>query len=236
MGFNTDHTVALLDDHEFVRHALASSLTATDGLRVMGSFGSGRELIAALAKCGVDVVLVDFMLGPSEIDGINLIRALSVRFPGIKVLVMSAHYSPATVSLSLQAGAAGFIGKRQPLEELLGAIRTVAAGRTYLHPDMEIALKVYRGHEGTTPVPASPPAPGAVVPGDGIHLLADHKLSAREQEVIRCFLAGLSVNEIATKFARSANTISTQKKSAFRKLGIKNNNELFRIQNLMDNV
>lgn len=228
MRLDTQHTVALLDDHEFVRHALASCLGAIDGLQVLGSYSSGAELIAHLSARRVDVVLMDFMLGPSEIDGFNLIRALSVRFPGIRLLVMSAHYTPATVSLSLQAGAAGFIGKRQPLAELLKAVRSVAGGGVYLHPDMEEALKIYRGHEATCPLPAEPPTTEAM-PGHAAHRLSKHKLSPREQEVIRCFLEGLSVNEIAAKFSRNANTISTQKKSAFRKLGIKNNNELFRI-------
>ena len=61
-------------------------------------------------------------------------------------------------------------------------------------------------------------------------------LSAREQEVIRCYLSGMTITEIAEKFSRSIKTISSQKASAFRKLGVMSNNELFRIKHIIESV
>ncbi|BBP80161.1 DNA-binding response regulator [Pseudomonas sp. Ost2] len=212
------YTVMLLDDHELIRVGTSLWLSKEPDLEVVGSFSTGRELLAALAIRQPDILVIDFMLGPTEIDGINLIRALRVRYPDCRPLVLSAHYTPATVSLALRAGSWGFFGKTQRLDGL-AAIRTVARGKIYLHPIMarEVATvsekEVYEAASASEQVPAC----------------AHDILSPREREVLRCFLDGMSVNGIAEKFSRSANTISTQKQSAYRKLGIKTDSELFKL-------
>ncbi|WP_224770893.1 response regulator transcription factor [Pseudomonas sp. FEN] len=220
-SFSSPYTVMLLDDHEVVRQGIEIGLAKEADLEVIGSFGTGRELVTALTQRQADVVVIDFILGPSEIDGINLIRVLKRRFGQCKPLVLSSHYTPATVALSLKAGGRGFLGKVQNLGELATAIRTVAQGRIYLQPSMtaqiaEVPSGFALAHMGSTSELSS-------------SLTQSSNLSPREQEVLRCFLDGMSVNAIAAKFSRSANTISTQKQSAYRKLGIKNDSELFKI-------
>lgn len=209
-------SVMLLDDHEVMRRGLELLLKQEHLIDVIGSFTTSRELFAALRERTADVLIVDYSLGPTEVDGLNLIRALKVRFPSEKVLVMSAHYNVATIALAMKAGARGFIGKGQEQKELVMAIRAVAAGRIYLSKDMsrEIASQSTALSEHT---------------GESA-LINDVKLSPREREVLRCYLDGMSVTEIATKFSRSITTISAQKTAAYRKLGIRNDSELFKIR------
>lgn len=209
----------LLDDHELIRVGTSLWLSKEPDLEVVGSFSTGKELLAALAVRQPDILVIDFMLGPTEIDGINLIRALRVRYPDCRPLVLSAHYTPATVSLALRAGSWGFFGKSQRLDGLASAIRTVARGKIYLHPIMAREVAAVTETEVFEVASANEPA----------HPGAQDILSPREREVLRCFLDGMSVNGIAEKFSRSANTISTQKQSAYRKLGIKTDSELFKL-------
>lgn len=210
----------VLDDHAVVRHGLVSRLADEHDLSVVGSYATSRELLDALATQPAEIILMDFSLGPTDIDGLNLIRALKVRYPNCKTLVISAHYSAATVALALKAGARGYVGKNQDLSELITAVRTLAKGRIHLHPEMaaEIATRSEAALEHT----------------DAEALTQSTGLSPREREVLRCCLEGMSVTQIAAKFSRNVNTISTQKQAAFRKLGIRTDNELFKIRHQLD--
>ncbi|MCF5724092.1 response regulator [Pseudomonas syringae] len=210
----------LLDDHEMVRQGIELGLVNEADFDVIGSYGTGTQLLEALARRPADIVVMDFILGQADIDGLSLIRTLSRRFKKCKAIVVSSHYTPATVSLALKAGSWGVLGKTQNLTELITAIRTVAQGKIYLQPCMLSALQGVQ------------PALDASHPNSNVELLSPLQLSAcltpKEQEVLRCFLDGMSVNSIAAKFSRSASTISTQKQSAYRKLGIKTDSELFK--------
>lgn len=211
--------VMLLDDHPVVRDGFALHLNTEPGISIVGSYSESRELMAALTKIAAHVVVMDYSLGPEDVDGVNLIRALRLRAPNTKVLVASGHSNTATVSLALRAGAHGFVGKGDPVTHLAAAIRAVAAGHRYVSRAMEYALDIE--------LKDSAPAPE---PHDSSLLVAHAKLTPREGEVLRCFLDGLSVSQIAAKFSRDINTISTQKQSAFRKLGIRSDNELFKLR------
>lgn len=204
-----------------VRQGIGLGLSKEADLEVIGSFGTGRELLAALVKMPADVVVMDFVLGPLDIDGLRLIQTLSRRFSQCKCIVVSSHYTPATVSLALKAGSWGVLGKTQNLTELITAIRTVAQGRIYLEPYMLPAL------QGAQPTFEVASIKSRLALSSSVRL--NTSLTPKEREVLRCFLDGMSVNSIAEKFSRSASTISTQKQSAYRKLGIKSDSELFKI-------
>lgn len=210
----------LLDDHELVRQALAHRLQEEHDLLVVGSFGSAQPLMSALTTTPTDVLVVDYSLGPSDIDGPNLIRALRVRYPATKVLVVSSHHQSTIISLALQAGAQGFVGKWQSSEEFIAAIRAVARGRVYIDPLMTAEIADSKADGDTF--------------GDARALTDQAKLSPREREVLRCCLDGMKVSDIAAKFSRSVNTISTQKQAALRKLGIKSDHELFKIRHMLE--
>lgn len=211
--------IALLDDHEVVRHGLGARLREELGLQVVGVYATTNALMSALQSITADVLLIDYVLGADQLDGINLIRALRLRHPQCKILMSSSYHNTDTVLMAMRAGAHGFVGKEQNLAELVVAIRCVFADKFYLC-DRMVALISTRwmsiqqssaGHELHTENRLS-------------------TLSPRESEVIRCYLAGLTVTQISQKFSRSIKTISGQKQSAFRKLGVRNDVDFFKLQ------
>ncbi|CAM3193286.1 response regulator transcription factor [Janthinobacterium lividum] len=210
--------IALLDDHAVVRHGLVNRFSTEHDIEVVGAYSTSRELIAGLQVTPADILLLDYALSPNELDGVSLIRALRVKFPDCPILILSTHHEPATVALALRVGARGFVGKGDEMVELIKALRTVASGAVYLSADMS-----YRVAEATITHHADTDTSDA-------ETLLGAALSAREREVIRCYLHGMTVTEIAEKFKRSIKTISSQKASAFRKLGVTSNNELFKIR------
>lgn len=213
-------TVMLLDDHEMVRQGIELSLKAEADIEVVGSYGTGRQLLEALALRPVDVVVMDFVLAPSDIDGLSLLQSLGRRFRQCRALIVSSDYSPATVSLALKAGCWGILGKTQNLAELAMAIRTVAQGRLYVQSCMVATLQGRQSAFDIGTLKSTVDVSTALSLNTG--------LTPKEREVLRCFLDGMSVNSIAAKFSRSASTISTQKQSAYRKLGVRNDSELFK--------
>lgn len=194
--------VALLDDHEFILKGLASHLRQAAGLTVVGSHSCSRAFRAMLAETPVDVALVDYSLGTDDLDGVALVKALRAHHPQLRILVVSGHAEAVTVRMLLREGADGFFAKSQDANGMVEAITRVMSGETYLPPSLGAIS------------PAKPPSP----------------LSPREWEVIRCFLDGMSVSQIAGKFNRSLKTISTQKSTAFKKLGVHTDAELFKMR------
>ncbi|KDB09319.1 two component transcriptional regulator, LuxR family [Burkholderia sp. lig30] len=223
--------VVILDDHAVVQHGIATYLTEKTGIQVAASFTRSRDLIRWLEGNHADVVLLDYTLGPDEIDGLNLIKLVNTRFPACRILMTSSSDTPATVNMTMRAGALGFFGKSENLRELSHAIHVIASGRPYI--SVELAGRMAAG---TVAEPRAAEqkadAGGAAAPASG--LSADLRLSPREHEVLRCYLAGMTVSDIALKFSRSRKTISAQKQSAFRKLGIRNDVELFASRKLLE--
>ncbi|ONY50428.1 cable pilus system response regulator transcription factor CblR [Burkholderia cenocepacia] len=224
--------VVILDDHAVVQHGIASYLTEKIGMEVAASFAKSRDLIRWLEAHHADVVLLDYTLGPGEIDGLNLVKLVNTRFPDCRILMMSSSDTPATVSMTMRAGALGFFGKSEDLGELAHAIRVVANGRPYISAELAARME-----SSATPDPRmadtkAAGGDGTLTPESGPS--ADLRLSPREHEVLRCFLAGMSVSDIASKFSRSPKTISAQKQSAFRKLGIRSDAELFASRKLIE--
>lgn len=207
---NNKIRVMLLDDHEVVRAGLIAFLSQADDIEVIGSFGRVAELMAAMRQASPNVVLLDYSLGKHEVDGINLVQSLRARFPDCALLVVSSIDMPAVLALLRKAGVAGFVGKAQAMDSLLKAIRLVSYGASFW-PEEAIDEPAVDSEEE-----------------DGLAALL-RLLSPREQEVIRCLLDGMTVGQIAAKFARSVKTISTQKQSAMQKLGVQSDIDLFRL-------
>lgn len=218
----------LLDDHEFVLCGMQHVLGTYAEFDIVGCFTRSRDLLMALKQAPVDVVVMDFALGPEETDGLNLIRALRIKFPAVHLLVISATHTPATVSLALRCGAMGFIGKDSDPVHLLEGVRALGTGTIYLEPKMAALLE---DRDIATQ------APDSAIKGNKSAieaLVRTNNLTLREREVLRCCLAGMSVTQVAGKFSRSIKTISTQKQSAFRKLGLGSDNELFKIRSQLE--
>lgn len=222
--------IALLDDHDAVLYGFSSLLEKEADFLIVGKYRSSASLFAGLRAEPADILLLDFALGPDEIDGLNMIRALQTQFPRSQILIASAHYNPSTVSLVIRAGGRGFFGKTQELTDVVIAIRALVDGKIYVSPAMsQELLQMGSARAGN----ASDPAP-AQDADDWLRLSG--ALTLREREVLRCFLSGMTVTEIAEKFNRSPKTISTQKGMVFKKLGIRNDSDFFKYREQLDRL
>jgi len=224
--------VVILDDHAVVQHGISSFLTGRDEISVLASFAKSRDLICWLEANDADVVLLDYTLGPGEIDGLNLVKLVSTRFPKCKILMTSSSDTPATVNMTMRAGALGFFGKSESLSKLPEAIFAVARGRPYVSE--ELSGKLMSSAMPDPRLAKTNAASGEAATSSDVGGPGNLRLSPREHEVLRCYLEGMSVSDIAAKFARSCKTISTQKQAAFRKLGIRSDAELFASRKLLE--
>lgn len=201
----------ILDDHQVVRAGLISYLNEANDIDIVGDFSKASDLMLELKKGIPDIVLMDYCLGKDEVDGINLLHSIHARFPDCRVLVVSAMTVPIAMSLLKRSGAKGFVGKSQSLDVLINGIRKIAHGHDFWPNTIDVIDKV------DLPVNED---------GMSVRALLDG-LSPREREVIRCYLEGMSITEIAQKFSRSVKTISNQKQIALQKLGLSSDRELF---------
>jgi two-component system capsular synthesis response regulator RcsB len=197
--------VMLLDDHPVILTGIENMLSDQEDITIVSSFTTSDALMAALQQEAVDILRLDYALGPDDVDGLNLIRALRTHFPGLRLLIMSSFNKPEVVAQTMRYGADGFVGKEQPLDDLLLAIRTLAA-QPCLHQNRMTELDI-NNLINAIPRP--------------------QKLSPCEQNILTCYLDGMSLTQIALKFDRSIKTISSQKTAACKKLGISNDQELF---------
>ncbi|WP_321875846.1 response regulator transcription factor [Burkholderia cenocepacia] len=217
-------TAMVLDDHYLVRHGLASAATAIPGLTIIGTYERSRDLIAAMTLHQPRILFLDFVLHEDDIDGLTLIRLVKRRFNAVKIIVISAHAKPSIVSLALRAGADGFCSKRASVSELITATTRVLSGRIHRPDNSELPLgsvdknkTQHTNNESPSSVPKALDA-----------------LTTREREVVNLFLMGMSISDISKKLFRDRKTISGHKQSAYRKLGISSDAELFSILHLLE--
>ncbi|WP_291986459.1 response regulator transcription factor [Luteitalea sp.] len=172
----------LVDDHRVVTRSLQAYLESFDDLTVVGVASSGEEALDHVDEWKPDVVLQDLLL-PGGIDGIETTRRLLARRPGVKVIALTALVDEPRMMAVLRAGALGYVRKDADPEVLLAAVRRVAAGRPYIDPGVTTHLM----HAVT----------------------ASDELTAREVEVMRELARGRSNKEIAVSLAISEETIKT---------------------------
>lgn len=201
------HNVVIADDHPIVLVGVRELVEREKRFRVVGEAVCSNELINLLETQEVDLVITDFnMPGDSSYgDGLKLVEYLTRHFPNVQVLVLTMISNPLILSHLHELGVLGIIQKNQ------------------LHNEIETALKaIARGN----PVRSYEPPPTSVVI-DGADLNERFtRLSPKEHEILRLFVSGLGVSEIARGLNRSAKTISTQKISAMRKLEVHSDQEL----------
>lgn len=219
--------VAVVDDHPLIRKAVQYSLEYESDMVLTASCKSRDEIIPYLNRGEVDVLVLDYLLeGSKNMDGLQLVKHLILHYPTVKILLYSSVESAAVVQLVVKAGAKGFIGKSKELEELIEAIRYVATDKLFLTADMQHELDKFSVAEKSMRpfIPVRPEGAEAEV--------LFRALSPREVEVIRCYLGGQSIAEIALKYNRSRKTISGQKQSALRKLGLSADVQLFKFKDM----
>lgn len=191
--------VLVADDQAMIRGALAGLLNLEHDIEVVAQAGDGAQALeelarlaksaeSARAKAPVDVAIIDVEM--PRMDGITATEAIRTRFPGVRVLVVTTFGRPGYLQRALAAGAAGFMVKDAPVEELVDGVRTVAAGGRSI--DQSLAIDALSA--GSSP------------------------LTAREADVLREVEGGGTIADIAHSLGLSQGTVRNHVSSSMLKM------------------
>ena len=196
--------VLLVDDQDLVRAGLRGVLRQQFGFEIAGECADGTEVLAAVADCEPDIVLMDVRM--PLLDGVAATRRLRAERPSMPVLALTTFDDDEALAGMLRAGAAGFVLKEIPGEQLHRAVRIVAEGGAWLDPAVTSrVLAVYRT------APAAPPAPPRTL----------DLLTSREREVLSLIGQGHTNAEIARQLFVGEGTVKTHINHVFTKLNLR---------------
>lgn len=200
--------ILIVDDHPIVRRGLKMIIEKEDDLKVCAEAASANEAIKAIVDYNPDVVIVDISLEGS-INGIELVKAVKDRFPGVITLVLSMYSESLYAERAIRAGASGYVMKKEADDNIIAAIRMVLTGELYLSSTMSKSIVQKLLH----------------APADGEHS-PENVLSDRELEIFMMIGNGLSIREIASRLSLSLNTVETHRRHIKEKMHFKDLNEL----------
>ena len=197
--------VLIVEDHPIVRNGLRRLLAAEGELEIREA-ANGKEALSVFRGQRPGLVILDLNL--PGIGGLEVIARLKIADPNARVLVLSMHHDEIHVTRALQAGAAGYVSKNAPPDEILEAIRRVAAGHTYLEHEIaeELAFSSVR---------------------TSWHPLKD--LSSRDLEVLRLLAKGCTLPQIADTVGISYKTAANNCSQIKAKLGAATTADLVRL-------
>lgn len=202
-------TIVLADDHKVVRQGIKSLLGAEPEFCVVGEAGDGLEAVKMVEDLEPDTLVVDIMM--RGINGLEVTRQVSKRCPGTSIVVLSMHDEESYVLEALRNGAKAYVLKDSTTEDLVQAIRNVAAGHRYLSSSLsERAIEVY----------ARKGQPDVVDKYDS--------LTTREREVLQLVARGHTCSDIAEKLFISPRTAEGHRTNLMRKLDVHTQTQLIR--------
>ncbi|MEO8145799.1 MAG: response regulator transcription factor [Betaproteobacteria bacterium] len=193
--------ILLADDHELVRDGLKRILAATTDLQVAGEAASGDQALALARANDYDVAMLD--LSMPGLAGLDLIKRLKSEKPALKLLVLSMHGEQQYAARALKAGASGYLTKDSAAEQLVVALRKIAAGGVHISEAAAASL---------------------VASGNRLQ----GALSDREFEVLRMLASGLGPTDIGERLHLSVKTVSTHKARILEKLDLRSTADLVR--------
>lgn len=191
--------ILIADDHAVIADGIRHLLLARGTFEVVGTVGDGAEAVKLAGDLRPDVTLMDIMM--PQMNGIDAAREIVQRDAEARVIILSMYSDSDRVYESLQAGARGYVLKRDLSDELIDAIQLVAAGGRYLSPSVTDTVIADYLHEKRPP--------------DALH-----QLSSRERHVLQMLVEGKSAASVARKLHLSPRTIETYKARLMRKLGL----------------
>jgi DNA-binding NarL/FixJ family response regulator len=192
------------DDHTIVREGLKQILGEVPDMIVAGEASDGLEALHKVRDNHYDLVLLDIAM--PGIGGLDVLKHLKVEKPDLPVLMLSMYPEEQYAVRTLKAGASGYLTKESASDELIAAIRKVSSGGKYVTSSLAEKLASCLDTYSDKPV--------------------HEKLSDREYQVVRMIASGKTVTEIAEELSLSVKTISTNRRRALMKMGMKTNAEL----------
>ncbi len=200
--------VFVADDHAVLRDGLKALVRAEPDMEIVGEADNGRTTYEKAKELVPDVVLMDISM--PDLSGVQATELLKRDCPSIKILILTAYKEKGYLDRLLKVGASGFVLKFSAAEELIGAIRLVAAGGIYLDPEM--ADRITEGYVRS-------------------HLkgeMRQRELSTREEEVLRLIAQGYSNKEISNQLKIAVKTVESHKANLMQKLELRNRTEIVR--------
>lgn len=205
----TPARILIVDDHPIVRQGYSQLIGNHSDLVVCGSVPTEQEAMEQVDSTRPHLVIVDISLGDGS--GIDLVKEIHARDPGLKLLVISAHDENLYAERALEAGAMGYVNKQEATDKLIDAIRRVLAGEVYLSDDMTSRVLRRQVARGKSTIDRS----------NAIDALTDRELQVFEQ-----IGRGRTTKQIAELMELSAKTIERYKENIKRKLDLANATEL----------
>lgn len=186
--------VVVADDHPIVRQGVVALLRDEPDIEVVAEAADGREALSAVLAEEPDVVLMDLRM--PHMDGVEATRAVRERRPDVAVLVLTTYDTDEAIVRAVEAGAAGYMLKDSPTEDLLDAVRRAAAGETVLAPPITKRLV------------------------DRLHSVSPDALTSREIDVLREVANGNTNAEVAERLHISEATVKTHLIHIYDKLAV----------------
>ncbi|WP_371142552.1 response regulator [Burkholderia cepacia] len=197
--------VMVADDHPSSALGMSQALAGSSTIKLLGTVSNSTDLVAMLDEQQSDVLVVDYVMpGGKYGDGLSLLSFLQRRYPALRLVTITMIDNPSVLLAIQKQGVGCILSKSDAISHLVGAVHAAFVGANYLSPFVKKLLEDCQ-------------------PSAGIRTL-----TAREIEVVRLYGAGLTVGEIAVQLHRSKQTISSQKSSAMKKLGIVRDADLIR--------
>jgi DNA-binding NarL/FixJ family response regulator len=209
-GYGVDKLrVFLADDHMVVREGLKSLVNAQPDMHIVGEADNGLAALRAACELTPDVVVMDVSM--PDMGGAEATELMRRECPQVKVLALTVYEDKSYLRQMLDAGASGYVLKRAVTDELVRAIRTVAAGGSYVDPTLvgSLVSSFFNQESAEGRVPAV-------------------KLSERESQVIRLIAWGYSNKEVGWKLNISSKTVDTYKLRLMEKLNLRSRTDIVR--------
>ena len=201
--------IILADDHKIIFECLKPLLDKEPGLEVVAEANNGREAVKRAQELEPDIVIMDISM--PDLNGVEATRQIISRCPGIKVIALSMNIDRKCVTDMLRAGASGYLTKNCSFKEVVSAVQSVAAGKTFL--SSEVSGIVIDESLGQAPITGSS---------------LSSTLTMREREVLQLLAEGKTVKEIAEILFISIKTVHVHRTHIMEKLNIQSMYELIK--------
>ena len=200
--------VVIADDHPVILEGIKHSI-GVNTIDIVGTARNSTEIMQVLDEGGVDVLVTDYsMPGGEHGDGLPLLSLLYRRYPEVKIVVMTMMDNPGLLRTLITAGVRCLVSKSDNASHLIPAIHSARGGMQYFSPAIQVIIQTLENFSTKES--------------------KEVRLSSRELEVLRLYATGMTINDIATRLHRSKQTISSQKNTAMRKIGVDNDADLFK--------